>query len=69
MQFVVSIPKRLVHQTAREIISLLVSNVCDKTSQKIEIDEMFAIYTRVTALHSSFNFALALHENAFVFSQ
>ena len=55
---------------------LLASNIHGKTSQQVKTDEILKacvcylqICTHVSILHSCYNFALVLHENAHVFSQ
>ena len=54
---------------------LLPSNIHGKTSQKVKTDDILKacvcylqICTHVSILHSCYNFALVLHENALVFS-
>lgn len=54
----------------------LVNNIHEKTSKRVKTDVtfdsadmLFVICNRVTTLHSCYNFALALHEKALVFSQ
>ena len=55
---------------------LLASNINGITSQKVKTDDILKacvcylhIYTHVSILHSCYNFALVLHENALIFSQ
>ena len=55
---------------------LLASNIHGKTSQKVKTDDVLKacvcylqICTHVSILHSCYNFALLLHENALAFSQ
>ena len=55
---------------------LLASNIHGKTSQKVKTDDVLKacvcylqIYTHVSILHSCYNFALVLQENALIFSQ
>ena len=60
--------KYLLHQILREITLLPVNNVHEKTAQKVKKDEILKACAR-SNLHMCYNFALALHENALVFSQ
>ena len=60
----------LLHQIAREVMLLLVNNVNEKSITENQDGRNFeCLHALFCNLHSCYNFALMLHENALVLSQ